>query len=88
MSLEKPFPLDTFLINCKRRGTHNFECSEIKKTVDTFLERKIAAKVDFENPSKIAVIENFQNTAFIGIAPTEYFRRKQIKENFDKPMKT
>jgi len=79
LSLEKMSASDTFLIECKRRGDHSFSSSELKKELGIFLESAVEATVDFDRPSKIVVVEIFQNTAFIGVSPAENIKRKEIK---------
>jgi tRNA(Ser,Leu) C12 N-acetylase TAN1 len=71
---------DTFIIKCRRRGTHNFHSQEIKKELGTFLESETEAIVDFDNPKKTITVEIFQNIAFLGINKSENITRKEIKE--------
>lgn len=81
LSLGKLSASDTFLVKCKRRGTHDFDSSELKKELGRALESAVGASVDFENPLKTVVVEIFQNIAFIGVCETEDIRRKEIKES-------
>ncbi|MFB0543202.1 MAG: SAM-dependent methyltransferase [Candidatus Bathyarchaeia archaeon] len=80
LSLGKLSSSDTFLIRCKRRGTHSFTSSELKKEVGMFLEDAVGATVDFDNPSKIVAVEIFQDISFIGVCRTENIKIKEIKE--------
>ncbi len=81
LTLQKLSSADTFLIQCKRRGDHNFHSSEIKKELGMFLESTVKATVDFDDPQKIVAVEIFQNIAFIGICEAEDIKRKEIKES-------
>jgi len=81
LSLGKLTSSDTFLVKCKRRGNHDFHSSKLKKELGSSLESIVGAIVDFANPSKIVIVEIFQNKAFINICQAENIKRKEIKKS-------
>ena len=70
---------ETFLVDCTRRGIHQFHSHEVQREVGTYLESETGAKVDFENPQKTVIVQIYQNIAFIGVTKTENILRKTIK---------
>ena len=43
------------------------------------LERATGARVDLKNPSKVVIVQIFQDQAFIGVSRTEKIITKEIK---------
>ena len=70
---------ETFIVDCTRRGIHQFHSHDVERELGTYLENETGATVDFENPEKTVVIQIFQNIAFIGVTKTENILKKTIK---------
>jgi tRNA acetyltransferase TAN1 len=60
-------PEDSFAVRCQRRGTHDFSSRDVERDLGRKLEEATGAKVDLQNPNKIAVIQIFQNIAYLGL---------------------
>ncbi len=70
---------DTFLIDCRRRGSHDFTSRDVGVEVGSRLEEKTGATVDFESPKKTVVVQIFQGTAYVGVTDTDNLLTKEIK---------
>jgi len=76
--LDKLMKGDTFIVDCNRRGTHDFSSKDVERGLGAFLERETGAAVDFKGPEKTVVVQIFQDTAFIGVTKTENLIKKAI----------
>jgi 23S rRNA (cytidine2498-2'-O)-methyltransferase len=70
---------DTFLIDCRRRGSHDFTSRDVGVEVGSRLEEETGATVDFESPRKTVVVQIFQDTAYVGVTDTVNLLTKEIK---------
>jgi len=70
---------ETFVVRCKRRGSHNFTSQDVERKLGSMLEEKINVSVDLRNPQKIVTVQIFQDKAFIGISDAEQLIVKEIK---------
>jgi 23S rRNA (cytidine2498-2'-O)-methyltransferase len=69
---------DTFIVNCNRRGTHDFSSKDVERGLGAFLERETGATANFKSPEKTVVVQIFQDIAFIGVTKTENLLKKAI----------
>jgi tRNA acetyltransferase TAN1 len=60
-------PEDSFAVRCQRRGTHDFSSRDVERDLGRKLEEATGARVDLQNPSKIVVVQIFQNIAYLGL---------------------
>jgi tRNA(Ser,Leu) C12 N-acetylase TAN1 len=70
---------DTFLIDCRRRGRHDFTSRDVEVQVGSRLEEETGATVDFKSPRKTIVVQIFQDTAYVGVTNTGNLLTKEIK---------
>jgi len=70
---------DTFLVDCRRRGSHDFTSRDVGVEVGSRLEEETGATVDFESPRKTVVVQIFQDTAYVGVTDTVNLLTKEIK---------
>jgi len=70
---------ETFVVRCRRRGSHNFTSQDVERKLGSMLEEKINAHADLRNPQKVVTVQIFQDKAFIGISAPEQLIRKEIK---------
>lgn len=70
---------DTFLVRCKRRGTHNFSSRDVEKKMGALLEDSTGAVAEFRKPKKIVVVQIFQNIIFMGVTDAENILVKPIQ---------
>ncbi len=70
---------DTFLVRCKRRGSHNFSSQDVERELGSFLERDTGAIVNLETPKKIVTVQIFQNLAFVGVTEFENVLVKHVQ---------
>jgi 23S rRNA (cytidine2498-2'-O)-methyltransferase len=69
---------DSFIVACRRRGSHNFRSRDVEVVVGSRLEEETGALVDFVRPEKTVVVQIFQNRAFIGVTDTSNLLVKKI----------
>ncbi|MEM4736772.1 MAG: THUMP domain-containing protein, partial [Nitrososphaeria archaeon] len=72
-------PEDTFAVKCARRGTHNFSSRDIEHELGLMLKQTSGAKVDLKKPSKVVVVQIFQNIAYVGVTSFENLVTKPIR---------
>ena len=77
--LSKLYKGETFVVRCRRRGSHEFTSQDVERTLGMMLERATGARVDLKNPSKVVIVQIFQDQAFIGVSRTEKIITKEIK---------
>jgi 23S rRNA (cytidine2498-2'-O)-methyltransferase len=70
---------ESFLVRCRRSGSHGFSSRDVETELGSLLEKATGAVVDFENPAKIVVVQIFQNLAFIGVTDAENILVKPIR---------
>jgi len=70
---------ETFVVRCRRRGSHNFTSQDVERKLGSMLEEKINASVDLRNPQKVVTVQIFQDKAFIGISDAEQLITKEIR---------
>jgi len=77
---------DTFLVRCKRRGSHDFSSQEVERELGSFLEKDTGAIVNLEAPIKIVIVQIFQNLAFVGVTESEnvLIKRVQVSRKYAK----
>ena len=61
-------PGQTFVVRCKRRGTHQWDSRDLKRALGTFLEQTTGAqpKLVGQTDREVAV-EIYQDTAYVGV---------------------
>jgi len=72
-------PEDTFAVRCIRRGTHSFSSRDIERDLGSKIEQTVGAKVDLKNPSKVVIVQIFQNNAYVGVTSSENLIVKSIR---------
>ena len=70
---------ESFVVQCRRRGSHDFSSRDVEKELGSMIEEATGAIVDLESPHKIVIVQIFQNLAFIGVADAESVLVKQIR---------
>ena len=70
---------DRFAVRCRRRGSHSFSSRDVEKELGSVLEKATGAVVDLGDPEKIAVVQIFQNLAFVGLTDAENVLAKKIR---------
>ena len=69
---------DSFIVACRRRGSHDFNSRDVEVAVGSRLEEETGASVDFESPEKTVVVQIFQDRAFVGVTDTSNLLVKKI----------
>ena len=69
---------NSFIVACKRRGSHDFNSRDVEVAVGSRLEEETGASVDFESPEKTVVVQIFQDRAFVGVTDTSNLLVKKI----------
>lgn len=70
---------DTFLVRCRRRGSHEFSSQDVERELGSLLEREVGATVDLKSPAKIVTVQIFQNLAFVGVADAQSVLSRRIQ---------
>lgn len=70
---------DTFVVRCKRRGSHIFSSRDVERELGSLLGKATGAVVDLRNPKKIVIVQIFQNLAFVGVTDAENVLVKPIR---------
>ena len=70
---------DSFVVRCRRRGSHNFSSRDVERELGSLLEKTTGAVVDLRNPRKMVVIQIFQNLAFAGVTDAENVLVKRVR---------
>ncbi len=70
---------ETFVVRCRRRGTHNFTSQDVEREIGAMLEGASGASVDLKNPLKVVNVQIFQDQVFIGVSRTDEIVTKEIK---------
>jgi len=78
LSLGKLGSGDTFLVRCRRRGSHDFSSQDVEREAGSLLEQAVSATVDLKNPTKIVTVQIFQNLAFVGVTDAPEVLAKSI----------
>lgn len=58
---------DTFRIDCKRIGEHEFNSVDVGRIIGNIIFEKFNKKVDFKQPKEIIYVDIFNDKCFIGI---------------------
>ena len=69
---------NSFIVACRRRGSHDFSSRDVEVAVGSRLEEETGASVDFESPEKTVVVQIFQDRAFVGVTDTSNLLVKKI----------
>jgi len=70
---------DTFLVRCRRRGSHEFSSQDVERELGSLLERAVGAAVELSGPAKIVTVQIFQNLAFVGVADAQTVLAKRVQ---------
>ncbi len=77
LRLNKPPAGAKFLVECRRRGQHEFTSRDVQVAVGRALEEQ-GALAEFDTPDWLVAVEIFQQVAYLGIFPRELFVTKQL----------
>ena len=69
---------DTFVVRCRRRGSHNFSSQDVGRELGSLLEEATGAVADLKNPRKVVVVQIFQSLAYVGVTDAENVSVKRI----------
>jgi len=71
-------PGETFRVECKRRGQHEFHSQDVQRSIGRHLEANTPATFRFEEPDYLIAVEIFQDLAWIGCVAREAAIHKTI----------
>lgn len=69
---------DTFRVECKRRGNHEFSSRDVQREIGLHLEQQTPAAFAFEDPAYIIPVEIYQDIAYLGCLPRDRVLVKTI----------
>jgi len=69
---------DSFVVRCKRRGSHDFSSRDVERELGSLLEKATGAIVDLRNPKRMVIVQIFQDLAFGGVTQAENVLVKPI----------
>lgn len=69
---------DTFRVECKRRGDHQFSSRDVQREIGLHLEQQTPGAFAFEDPAYIIPVEIYQDIAYLGCLPRDRVLVKTI----------
>lgn len=72
---------ETFYVQCRRRGDHQFRSRDVQRAVGMTLEQQAGGIPEFvAEPAYTVSVEIFQDRAYIGINPTAHLAHKEVRD--------